>query len=1029
MSTPHRGGRLLPMLLAALLTVPILASAQTEGGGGVLVQFPLKPFEDTLYMSIDAAYRLEFSDDGDVWYTTQSGVVHIDPVAHRREVFTKMEGLPSSYALGIAIRGDTVYAGTELGLAIINRTTGAVTAKTTLNSPLNDEIVQEVTLDGDTLWLGTYFRGVAMWNLTTDQWTFHNTSTTADYAKPVRRIVPTEDAVWVATLGNGLWKYDRATKEWSVTLKEDGLVSQEVRTVAEAGRNLWVGTDKGLQVWRPYAPYDGTPDEWVLFNKSNSRLPDDVITDLDLIPTEAGTIDIFAGTRDGLWQYDGSNDTVRDQSFGILGSFILDNVFAPRHGWAIATQRGVSLQRSGNWTYYTTGPSSTEVPSQGPHTFLFTSASVGDQSDLLFFGGPNGVTGYRPAEGDRRAVWYNRAEWSEYPGGPVNWIDTDGGITWVGSNTGTYGFRHATQSWIERKVLNSRNLVYGVEADRGELWIALFGDGLIMRNLTTGLTRSWDFTTTPPLPDQHLTDIRAQGNDMWIGSGIGVLRLDRVSGTVTAAYTTGEGIPGDGVVFRLLPEGNVVWIGTKNGGLARLDVPSGRVTKTWSSDANPGFPEGEIRSLHREGSRLWVGTTDGLVRVDVRTGAFKTYRTTDSDLVQAYVNGITSKDGILYLATLSGVARLDIASDTFLPMQDGGGFERPAQVRTRPPVASPVRVSITAPRELELVTGTFEITGTASRANGTVDRVEVQIGDGAWQTAEGTTSWRFTWDTTTATSDETLVVSARAFSGANASRVAQVLAIPVQPPTTPLEVEALVPPNATAGRPLTLAARVVGDEPLTVVAHYRFGNATSFTRLPLAKAGALHSAQVPAREVVEGPFEFYVEARSGAQAKNDPDDLTQPYRITVVSAPRLALAVSAPARIDARAGESTSVAIEVVNTGTREATFTLGAVGKRPDWIVAPAEPRTLAPGDRATVDVAVRIPAGAFADTWNVTFEARDVTGVADPATTTSTLAVEAAAVATPPPTDGAAPSRIPTPLAALLVALGAAALLRRRS
>ncbi len=58
------------------------------------------------------------------------------------------------------------------------------------------------------------------------------------------------------------------------------------------------------------------------------------------------------------------------------------------------------------------------------------------------------------------------------------------------------------------------------------------------------------------------------------------------------------------------------------------------------------------------------------------------------------------------------------------------------------------RVNITYPEEGSKINGTIEIRGTADDRDGSVELVQIQIDDGPWQNATGTTSWTFEWNTT-----------------------------------------------------------------------------------------------------------------------------------------------------------------------------------------------------------------------------------------------------------------------------------------
>ena len=57
-------------------------------------------------------------------------------------------------------------------------------------------------------------------------------------------------------------------------------------------------------------------------------------------------------------------------------------------------------------------------------------------------------------------------------------------------------------------------------------------------------------------------------------------------------------------------------------------------------------------------------------------------------------------------------------------------------------------VTITQPDSNAVVSGTITIQGTAKDSDGSIEKVEVKIDKGDWQTASGTTNWSFVWDTT-----------------------------------------------------------------------------------------------------------------------------------------------------------------------------------------------------------------------------------------------------------------------------------------
>lgn len=1024
------------LLIALLLSASLGAGAQSANDttSGRRVDFPLAPFRDTLFTALEAAFRVRMDDDGQIWYSSEGGLVHVDPVNVTRKVYTKFDGLPSSYTLGLDVEGPRVYVGTDLGLAVVERATGAVETVSPANSPLPDVIVTDVARIGDEVWIGTRDYGLAIWNATRSAseptaWTLKNTSTTATYARPIRRIVETPTAVWLGTEGDGAWRFDRASRTWNVTLRVDGLLDDRVLGVAERKGEVWFATATGLSVRRA----NGTFDAYT----AQQGLPHYRVLDVDVILTADGTTDVFASTAKGLWQLNpetGSNLT-RAQTWtpgtgerGVLGAYLYDSEPTTR-GWLFATQRGVSYYLgNGVWRYYATGPSS--GPSWGPLSFGYTAAGVGERQGHLWFGTSRGLAAYRLPTGGNPGFWQNFGEWQNYPAAPqtVNWIDSEGGVTWFATNGGVYGFRHENGTWISRPAQNSRNLVYGLDAVGDELWVGLFGEGLLMENLTTGITRSWTLRSlVNPIPDPYITDVQVTGNDVWVAASLGVIRIDRATGVVRATYTTAEGLPGSGYAFRVLPDGPVVWVGTKTGGVAKLDVASGHVSRVWNATQTAGFPVEEVRSLHREGSRLWVGTKDGLARIDVSTGGARAWNQTDSALVQDYVNGITSAGGLLYLATLSGIQRMEIATETFLPMQDGPGVVH-AEEDDATALPGRVSVRIHSPRDGEGVTGVTQVRGSAVILGAAVDRVEASVGDGAWQAAEGNESWSYEWNTSGLPPNEPVRLRARAFSG-NLTGETEIVVTPVAASRVPLVIEEVPLPEAYAQRALRVAARVEGDEPLTASFFYRAPGSRDFARLPLVRQGGFFLGTVPAGEMREGEMSYYFEAQSGLLLRTAAGDAASPSTLLVAPTPRLSVALAAPPLVEARAGSETSFTLHITNVGTQPATFSLAAAGLRAAWVHVPPDDIDLAPGASREIVARLSVPPAAFADNTTLTFEVRDRDGRAEPATASVPLRIQAAPVPSSPPPSPAPGSVIPAPAWLALAALALALAARRRS
>lgn len=109
------------------------------------------------------------------------------------------------------------------------------------------------------------------------------------------------------------------------------------------------------------------------------------------------------------------------------------------------------------------------------------------------------------------------------------------------------------------------------------------------------------------------------------------------------------------------------------------------------------------------------------------------------------------------------------------------------------------RVTITDPADGARVNGTVLIEGVASDPDGSVERVEVRLDDGPWQTAEGTDNWTFEWDASNA-SEGPHTIRARSLSEQRASSV-DGLTLHVTPPEEAAGqtgIEIVHPENGTA---------------------------------------------------------------------------------------------------------------------------------------------------------------------------------------------------------------------------------------
>jgi ligand-binding sensor domain-containing protein len=119
-------------------------------------------------------------------------------------------------------------------------------------------------------------------------------------------------------------------------------------------------------------------------------------------------------------------------------------------------------------------------------------------------------------------------------------------------------------------------------------------------------------------------------------------------------FTVHEGLPNDHI-FAVKADGPKVWVGTENG-LARIDKASGKVEKTWQE--KDGLPWRAVTALEvsPKTGDLWIGLFGGgLARLS--GGRFDHWHQLNSGLVNDVVYGVAVENDNVWVATTAGASR------------------------------------------------------------------------------------------------------------------------------------------------------------------------------------------------------------------------------------------------------------------------------------------------------------------------------------------------------------------------------------
>ena len=211
--------------------------------------------------------------------------------------------------------------------------------------------------------------------------------------------------------------------------------------------------------------------------------------------------------------------------------------------------------------------------------------------------------------------------------------------------------------------------VITIREDRsGNLWVGTYGHGLLRFDRRTGQFKTYEHDPADPysLSNDIVPRLLVDHNGtLWAATWDGLNRFDAATGR----FTTYKPDPPSRRQFYLeLVEGRegALWLGTHSAGLHRFDPATGQFT-IYQHDMNrPGtLSDNRVNSVYFDRSgAMWVGTQNGLNKLDAKTSAFTVYTQRDGLPGNAVGCILEDNHGDLWMSTNNGVARFSPPSRT-----------------------------------------------------------------------------------------------------------------------------------------------------------------------------------------------------------------------------------------------------------------------------------------------------------------------------------------------------------------------------
>lgn len=483
----------------------------------------------------------------------------------------------------------------------------------------------------------------------------------------VRQLVALPDGgLLVGTNAGGLARFDPADNTFKVyPVGPDGLASGRIYALADdhAG-GYWIATDAGLD----HIDLDSGAITRVDTGKDTAPLTFSVRQD------RAG--DLWLGNEKGLFvRRHGATGFVRVRVADRIAAAVLANqIWAIREDrdgrlWIGSGQAGAAYRDTDGRWHGVPGFSGHDNDARWStvRDFLQTDA---DKVWLATDG--SGVIEYTPGDTTTRAIVHDQAMPSSLPGNSVRALQQDrSGNVWVATELGLARYApHARTAFallpspLEQRALSDTS-VHAIHVDRrGRIWLGLGSGHIDMIDLDAGRMHHLRLDRRQAGRDIYSL-AEADDGAIWVGT-MGVARIDP---DTLAIHDSVLPALHDKPVLNMKQDGSRLLIGTYEG-LYRYDLGTRQLDHITRVADNPDSLAGNtVRRIARIGDTWWYGTNQGvsIARHGDSAGPFDNLRHDDNDpasLPDDYIRSIdTDGHGRVWVSSLGRLALVDRGAD------------------------------------------------------------------------------------------------------------------------------------------------------------------------------------------------------------------------------------------------------------------------------------------------------------------------------------------------------------------------------
>jgi ligand-binding sensor domain-containing protein/serine phosphatase RsbU (regulator of sigma subunit) len=498
--------------------------------------------------------------------------------------------------------------------------------------------------------------------------------------------------IWIATL-NGLSIFERERERFQNYFYDPqditSLSNNRVYSIyQDRCGEIWVKTLESLDRFDPISksftrfPHYSDPQTYSSYNDAFNIFEDSQNR-------------FWIGSKDGLLLFDRKNQSFKRYSYSAIQPKSLSHnnvksIFEDTHQniW-IATERGLNRFNSKDESFdrfYHEQRNLNSIQNDQINVIYE------DKNGILWVGTEVGISSFNPITKtlSPNAIFIN--EERIYTSTVTSIIEDNSNIFWIGTLSGLYKWdRKPVKFNLYSKLPNgenafSSNFIASVYEDsHGLLWVGTWGAGLHAFDRKSKEVRKYSekyFGANGIVNDFVHVITSLSNGDMLIGTRNGVQMYDPKKKTFSDYFSqfkiNASSVFANNRVYSIKEDKfNNVWFGTRQG-LYKFDGKS-LESFTHSGFDSSTLSSNEVHCLAVDGDNLWVGTFNGLNKLDIekktvtryfRQTAYSVGELISNDIVCLHIDS----RGDLWIGTTSGLHHLSKETNTFSLLTEANGL-------------------------------------------------------------------------------------------------------------------------------------------------------------------------------------------------------------------------------------------------------------------------------------------------------------------------------------------------------------------